>query len=188
MTTLGVFIGGWSVAKLGLIRTMVIGAFMSPVSNLVFAWLATQGPERAGPDHRDRRRQHRHGLRRHGPDRLYVQPDLDRLHRHPVRAVQLALRPARQADRLAVAAASSRGRPGRPRRAGSSAAEGSLHPPARRLARGRRGDQRRQPGRAGRGLRRLLPLFDRDRRLRHRPGLRRRRKADRSAGQAQVRG
>ena len=44
MTTLGVFIGGWSVAKLGLIRTMVIGAFMSPVSNLVFAWLATQGP------------------------------------------------------------------------------------------------------------------------------------------------
>ena len=44
MTTLGVFIGGWSVAKLGLIRTMVIGAFMSPISNLVFAWLATQGP------------------------------------------------------------------------------------------------------------------------------------------------
>lgn len=44
MTTLGVIIGGWSVAKLGLIRTMVIGAFMSPVSNLVFAWLATQGP------------------------------------------------------------------------------------------------------------------------------------------------
>ena len=43
MTTLGVFLGGWSVAKLGLIRTMVIGAFMSPVSNLVFAWLATQG-------------------------------------------------------------------------------------------------------------------------------------------------
>ena len=44
MTTAGVFIGGWSVARLGLIRTMVIGAFMSPVSNLVFAWLATQGP------------------------------------------------------------------------------------------------------------------------------------------------
>ncbi|MBC1183797.1 AmpG family muropeptide MFS transporter [Brevundimonas sp. WCHBH090558] len=43
MTSLGVIIGGWSVAKLGLIRTMVIGAFMSPVSNLIFAWLATQG-------------------------------------------------------------------------------------------------------------------------------------------------
>ncbi len=43
--SLGVFVGGWSVARLGLIRTMVIGAFMSPVSNLVFAWLATQGHE-----------------------------------------------------------------------------------------------------------------------------------------------
>jgi PAT family beta-lactamase induction signal transducer AmpG len=43
MTSLGVFVGGWSVARLGLIRTMVIGAFASPVSNLVFAWLATQG-------------------------------------------------------------------------------------------------------------------------------------------------
>ncbi|WP_051257100.1 AmpG family muropeptide MFS transporter [Brevundimonas aveniformis] len=42
-TSLGVIIGGWSVARLGLIRTMVIGAFMSPVSNIVFAWLATQG-------------------------------------------------------------------------------------------------------------------------------------------------
>ena len=41
--SVGVFVGGWAVAKLGLIRTMVIGAFMSPVSNLVFAWLATQG-------------------------------------------------------------------------------------------------------------------------------------------------
>ncbi|MEH6698631.1 MAG: MFS transporter [Brevundimonas sp.] len=39
----GVFAGGWSVARFGLIRTMVIGAFMSPVSNLVFAWLAAQG-------------------------------------------------------------------------------------------------------------------------------------------------
>ncbi len=42
-TSVGVFAGGWMVARLGLIRTMVIGAFMSPVSNLIFAWLATQG-------------------------------------------------------------------------------------------------------------------------------------------------
>ncbi|MBU1324822.1 MAG: MFS transporter [Alphaproteobacteria bacterium] len=42
-TSGGVFVGGWMVMRLGLIRTMVIGAFMSPVSNLVFAWLATQG-------------------------------------------------------------------------------------------------------------------------------------------------
>lgn len=44
-TTAGVVIGGWSVAKFGLIRTMVIGAFASPVSNIVFAWLAVQGPD-----------------------------------------------------------------------------------------------------------------------------------------------
>lgn len=44
-TTFGVFVAGWAVARLGLIRTMVIGAFMSPVSNLVFAWLAIQGPD-----------------------------------------------------------------------------------------------------------------------------------------------
>jgi len=44
-TTFGVFVAGWAVAKLGLIRTMVIGAFMSPLSNLVFAWLAVQGPD-----------------------------------------------------------------------------------------------------------------------------------------------
>ena len=43
MTSLGVFMGGWMVARLGLIRAMLVGAFMSPVSNLVFAWLATQG-------------------------------------------------------------------------------------------------------------------------------------------------
>jgi PAT family beta-lactamase induction signal transducer AmpG len=40
----GVFIGGLSVVRLGIIRTMVIGAFASPVSNLIFAWLAAQGP------------------------------------------------------------------------------------------------------------------------------------------------
>ena len=44
-TTFGVFVAGWAVAKLGLIRTMVVGAFMSPLSNLVFAWLAVQGPD-----------------------------------------------------------------------------------------------------------------------------------------------
>lgn len=41
--SIGVFLGGVMVARLGLIRAMVIGAFMSPVSNLLFAWLATQG-------------------------------------------------------------------------------------------------------------------------------------------------
>jgi PAT family beta-lactamase induction signal transducer AmpG len=31
------------VAQLGVLRTLVFGAFMGPASNLVFAWLATQG-------------------------------------------------------------------------------------------------------------------------------------------------
>jgi len=45
MSMLGVGLGGFSVARLGLMRSLVIGAFAGPLSNLVFAWLATQGPE-----------------------------------------------------------------------------------------------------------------------------------------------
>lgn len=41
----GVFLGGLSVARLGLMRTLVIGAFAGPISNLVFAWLATVGAD-----------------------------------------------------------------------------------------------------------------------------------------------
>ena len=37
--------GGWAVARLGLIRALVIGAFAGPVSNLAFAWLTLQGPQ-----------------------------------------------------------------------------------------------------------------------------------------------
>ncbi|MES2343423.1 MAG: permease [Pseudomonadota bacterium] len=45
MSVIGVGLGGFSVARLGLMRSMVIGAFAGPISNLVFAWLALQGPE-----------------------------------------------------------------------------------------------------------------------------------------------
>jgi len=45
MSVLGVGVGGFSVARLGLMRSLVIGAFAGPLSNLVFAWLALQGPE-----------------------------------------------------------------------------------------------------------------------------------------------
>jgi PAT family beta-lactamase induction signal transducer AmpG len=44
MSVLGVGLGGFSVARLGLMRSLVIGAFAGPLSNLVFAWLAMQGP------------------------------------------------------------------------------------------------------------------------------------------------
>jgi MFS transporter, PAT family, beta-lactamase induction signal transducer AmpG len=42
MTMLGVFVGGLAVARYGLLRAMVIGAFAGPVSNLLFIWLAVQ--------------------------------------------------------------------------------------------------------------------------------------------------
>ena len=42
MTMFGVFVGGVAVARYGLLRAMVIGAFAGPVSNLLFIWLALQ--------------------------------------------------------------------------------------------------------------------------------------------------
>jgi PAT family beta-lactamase induction signal transducer AmpG len=44
MTMAGVFFGGLSVARLGVMRSLVIGAFALPITNTIFAWLATQGP------------------------------------------------------------------------------------------------------------------------------------------------
>jgi PAT family beta-lactamase induction signal transducer AmpG len=41
----GVFVGGLSVARLGVMRSLVIGAFALPITNTIFAWLATQGPD-----------------------------------------------------------------------------------------------------------------------------------------------
>jgi MFS transporter, PAT family, beta-lactamase induction signal transducer AmpG len=45
MLMLGVGAGGWSIARFGLMRSLIIGAAAGPVSNLVFAWLAMQGPD-----------------------------------------------------------------------------------------------------------------------------------------------
>ena len=42
MTMFGVFVGGLAVARYGLMRAMVIGAFAGPLSNLLFIWLAFQ--------------------------------------------------------------------------------------------------------------------------------------------------
>jgi PAT family beta-lactamase induction signal transducer AmpG len=39
----GVFAGGYSIARFGLLRSLVVGAVGGPLSNLVFVWLATQG-------------------------------------------------------------------------------------------------------------------------------------------------
>ncbi|MFN3512536.1 MAG: AmpG family muropeptide MFS transporter [Phenylobacterium sp.] len=45
MSVIGVGLGGFAIARLGLMRSLVIGAFAGPLSNLVFAWLALQGPQ-----------------------------------------------------------------------------------------------------------------------------------------------
>ena len=42
-SVVGVFLGGFAVARLGLMTTLLIGAFAGALSNLVFIWLATQG-------------------------------------------------------------------------------------------------------------------------------------------------
>ncbi len=42
---LGVALGGYCVARVGVIRAMLFGVFASPVSNLVFIWLATRGAD-----------------------------------------------------------------------------------------------------------------------------------------------
>jgi PAT family beta-lactamase induction signal transducer AmpG len=39
----GVFAGGYSIARFGLLRSLVAGAVGGPLSNLVFVWLATKG-------------------------------------------------------------------------------------------------------------------------------------------------
>jgi PAT family beta-lactamase induction signal transducer AmpG len=40
----GAFVGGYAIARFGLMRALVIGAVIAPLSNLTFAWLATVGP------------------------------------------------------------------------------------------------------------------------------------------------
>ena len=45
MSMLGVFAGGYAVARWGILRPLVAGAFAGAVTNLVFAWLATRGPD-----------------------------------------------------------------------------------------------------------------------------------------------
>jgi PAT family beta-lactamase induction signal transducer AmpG len=44
MSMVGVFAGGLSVARFGIMRSLVVGAFALPITNTIFAWLATQGP------------------------------------------------------------------------------------------------------------------------------------------------
>jgi PAT family beta-lactamase induction signal transducer AmpG len=48
MTILGAVIGGVLTAKIGIIRTLFLGAFLSAVTNLLFVWLAGRGHDVTG--------------------------------------------------------------------------------------------------------------------------------------------
>src|SRR6202008_2602172 len=39
MTMAGVFAAGFAIVRFGLMRSLLVGAFAGPLSNLVFAWL-----------------------------------------------------------------------------------------------------------------------------------------------------
>jgi PAT family beta-lactamase induction signal transducer AmpG len=45
MIMLGVFAAGFAIARWGLMGPLIVGALAGPISNLVFAWLATQGAD-----------------------------------------------------------------------------------------------------------------------------------------------
>jgi|CXWL01.1.fsa_nt_gi PAT family beta-lactamase induction signal transducer AmpG len=47
-TLAGIFAGGYAVARIGLMRSLLIGALAGPLSNLVFLWLATRGHDLMG--------------------------------------------------------------------------------------------------------------------------------------------
>ena len=41
----GVFVGGVAIARFGVMRPLVVGAFALPITNTIFGWLAVQGPQ-----------------------------------------------------------------------------------------------------------------------------------------------
>jgi PAT family beta-lactamase induction signal transducer AmpG len=43
MTLLGTFLGGSLALKIGVMRTLMLGAIMSAASNVLYAWLASRG-------------------------------------------------------------------------------------------------------------------------------------------------
>jgi PAT family beta-lactamase induction signal transducer AmpG len=48
MTLVGAFVGGVLTLRFGVLRILFLGAVLSAVSNLLFAWLANQGHDLQG--------------------------------------------------------------------------------------------------------------------------------------------
>ena len=45
LSMIGIFFGGYAVVRWGVMRALLVGAIIAPLSNLAYAWLATQGPD-----------------------------------------------------------------------------------------------------------------------------------------------
>ena len=45
LSLVGIFAGGYAVVRWGVMKSLLAGAIIAPLSNLMFAWLATQGPD-----------------------------------------------------------------------------------------------------------------------------------------------
>lgn len=80
----GIFVGGVSVARLGLMPSMLIGGIAASLSHLSFAWLAVSGPRTRCVHGGDQRREFRHILRQHRADRLHVHHCFARLCGDPI--------------------------------------------------------------------------------------------------------
>ena len=90
-TIVGIAAAGLCALRFGFIATLLAGAVLGPALESLFR-LPRPPRRRPGRVHRgDGDRQLLQRLRRRGPDRLHVQPDQRRLHRHPVRPAELVL-------------------------------------------------------------------------------------------------
>lgn len=45
MSMIGIFLGGWSIARYGIMRPLIVGAFAVPLTNAIYSWLATVGAD-----------------------------------------------------------------------------------------------------------------------------------------------
>ena len=101
-TMFGVFAAGYSIARFrhGAVAARRRGRRSAEQPGVRLAGHSGARARRALRLHRHRQRAER--IRRHVPDRLHVESDGRRLHGHAVRALLVALRPARQDHRLAV--------------------------------------------------------------------------------------
>ena len=92
----GAFVGGWAMTRFGLFPTLVVGAFPGGRLEPVLLVAVVRRARGVAADGGDLHRQFLRLLRRHGADRLHVEPDRARARRHPVRPVLVALCPAGQ--------------------------------------------------------------------------------------------